>query len=200
MSTHLSRYFQTKRLALGLKPGQLAQRAGCSNVSKNGNRIRQFEIGGDISQEIFTRIAAVLEVEQATVERLVEQDRREFFAKWLAWVNEPIRPHLVVRLMAAVYCRRWLPGEITTMDEAEGWASAIAKQQKMKCCLVWSRRISCWFDEGGKLYSRTEATPGEPNVPWMRIGGKTFNFGPDLGSVSSVGWLKAQSTPDATGQ
>ena len=200
MSTHLSRYFHEKRLALGLKPGQLAQRAGCSNVSKNGNRIRQFELTGDISQEIFTRIAVVLEVDQATVERLVEQDRREFFKKWLTWVNEPIQPHLVVRLMAAVYSRRWLPVEITTMDEVEVWASAVAKQQKMKCCLVWSRRISCWFDESGTLYARTEATPGVPNVPWLRIGGKTFTFGPDLDSVASVGWPKGQPGPDATGQ
>jgi hypothetical protein len=194
MSTHLSRCFEEKRLALGLKPGQLARLAGCSNVNKNGNRIRQFEITGNISQELFTKIAAVLEVDQATVARLVEQDRREFFDEWLTWVKEPIQPYLVVRLMCAIYSRRALPPGINTMEQAEQWAASIARQEKRRCCLVWSRRISCWFDEK-ELYARTEATPGAPNVPWMSIGNKTFTFGPDLGSVSSVGWPQSQPGP-----
>ncbi len=193
LSTHLSRYFHEQRLAKGLKPGQLAHLAGCENIPKNGNRIRQFEMTGNISRELFERIAVVLEVGQATIERLVKQDRREFFEKWLKWVNEPIQPHLVVRLMAAIYSRRALPADITKMEEAEQWAASVATEEKKCCCLVWSRRISCWFDETGRLYGRTEATPGKPNVPWMKIGGKTFTFGDGRGSVSQVDWPKTGS-------
>jgi hypothetical protein len=186
MSTHLSSHFEQARLSRNLKPSDLARLADCKNVLKNGNRIRKFELTGDISKELFDKLAVILEIDAATVERLVEKDRREFFEAWLAWVNEPIQPHLVVRLMAAVYSRLAVPSEITTMDEAEVWASKIAKENRRKCCLVWSRRISCWFSEDGTLFSKTEAVPGEPNAPWMKIGGKKFLFGEGLRVVGVV--------------
>jgi hypothetical protein len=192
VSTNLSRYFQQQRLARRLKPGQVARLAGCLNVQKNGSRIRTFELSGNIAQELFEKIAAVLEIDPATIERLVEQDRREFFLAWLEWVNEPIKPYLVIRLMAAIYSNRAVPPEITTMEEAEKWASEVAREIKKRCCLVWSRRISCWFSEDGTLTTKTEAVPGEPNMPWIKIGGRgpAFLFGDDLGSVSMVEWPK----------
>ena len=192
MSTNLSRYFQQQRLDLGLKPGQLARLAGCSNIQKNGGRIRSFELSGHITQELFEKIAAVLEIDHDTIERLVEQDRREFYQGWLEWVNEPIQPYLVIRLIAAIYSSRAVPPEITTMEEAERWASAVAGEIKKRCCLVWNRRISCWFSEDGTLTKRTEAVPGEPNTPWIKVGGKgpAFVFGDDLGTVSLLDWPK----------
>jgi hypothetical protein len=72
------------------------------------------------------------------------------------------------------------------MDEAERWAAAVAAEKKRKCCLVWSRRISVWFAEDGTVYSRTEAVPGEPNVPWMKVGGTRFLFGEGLRTVGVV--------------
>jgi hypothetical protein len=192
MSTRLSRYFEQKRLDRGLKPGQLARLAGCANVPKNGSRIRSFELSGNIGQELFEKITAALEIDAGTIEQLVEQDRKEFFEAWLAWVNEPIKPYLVIRLIAAIYSSRPVPREITTMEEAERWASTVAGEIKKRCCLVWSRKISCWFREDGTLSHRSEAVPGEPNTPWMQIGGKgpAFLFGDDLGSVSMVDWPK----------
>jgi hypothetical protein len=83
MSTNLSRYFQQKRLDRGLKPGQVARLADCVNVQKNGSRIRSFELSGSIGQELFEKIAAVLGIDAGTIERLVEQDRREFYQAWL---------------------------------------------------------------------------------------------------------------------
>jgi hypothetical protein len=78
------------------------------------------------------------------------------------------------------------------MEQAETWASAVAGGIKKRCCLVWSRRISCWFNEEGKLTHRSEARPCEPNTPWIKIGGKgpAFLFGDDLGTVSMVDWPK----------
>ena len=188
MSTNLSRFFQQKRLDRGLKPGQLARLAGCMNLQKNGNRIRSFELSGSIGQELFEKIAAALDIDPATIEQLVEQDRREFYEAWLAWANEPIKPYLVIRLIAAVYSSRPVPSEITMIEEAEKWAGAVAGEIKKRCCLVWSRRISSWFSEDGTLTQRTEAVPGEPNVPWIKIGGKTFLFGDDLGSLWRMDW------------
>jgi hypothetical protein len=183
--SHLSRHFEQARLARGLKPSELARLAGCINVLKNGNRIRQFELTGDIRQELFEKIAAALKFDAATIEKLVERDRREFFERWLAWVNEPIQPYLVERLIPAIYRKMPVPSEITTMDDAERWAAAVAAEKKRKCCLVWSRRISVWFAEDGTVYSRTEAVPGEPNAPWTKIGGKRFLFGEGLRVVDA---------------
>jgi hypothetical protein len=116
------------RLSTNLKPSELARLAGCENVLKNGNRIRQFELTGDITQELLEMLAAVLEIDAATIEKLVEQDRREFFEKWLACISEPITPYLVIRLMCAVYSKRIVPVEITTMDDAERWVATVAKK------------------------------------------------------------------------
>ena len=192
MSTNLSRYFQQKRLDRGLKPGQLARLAGCVNVQKNGSRIRSFELSGSIGQELFEKIAAALEIDAGTIGQLVEQDRKEFYQAWLEWVNEPIQPYLVIRVIAAVYSSRAVPAEITTMEEAETWASAVAGEIEKRCCLVWSRRISCWLSEDGTLTTRTEAVPGEPSTPWIKIGGKgpAFVFGDDLGTVRKLDWPK----------
>jgi hypothetical protein len=192
MSTNLSRYIQQKRLDKGLKPGQVARLAGCVNVQKNGSRIRSFELSGSIGRELFEKIAGALGIDAGTIKRLVEQDRREFYQAWLEWVNEPNQPYLVMRLMAAIYSSRAVPPEIATMEEAERWASAVAKEIHLRCCLVWSRRISCWFNEEGKLTHRTKARPGEPNTPWIKMGGKgpAFLFGDDLGTVSMLDWPK----------
>jgi hypothetical protein len=192
MSTNLSRYFQQKRLDRGLKPGQLARLAGCGNVQKNGSRIRSFELSGSIGQELFEKIAAALEIDAGTIEQLVEQDRTEFYQAWLEWVNEPIQPYLVIRLMAAIYSSRAVPPGISTMEEAETWASGVAGEIKKRCCLVWTRRISCWFSEDGTLTTRTRARPGEPNTPWIKVGGigPAFLFGDDLGTVRKLDWPK----------
>lgn len=136
-------------------------------------------------------LVAALEIDAGSIERLVEQDRHEFFQAWLAWVNEPITPYLVERLIAAVYRSVPLPPEIMTMEEAEQWAATVAKESKRKCCLVWSRRISIWCDVDGSSF-RSEAVPGKPNVPWMKIGGKTFNFGEELRSTTPVHWPHKQ--------
>ena len=187
MATHLSRHFEERRLAKGFKPRQLAALAGCINISKNANRIRTFEITGKVSTALFEKLIAVLEIDTATIQKLAEQDHRDFFDAWIKWVNEPITPSLSIRLMPAFYSRRFLPPDITTMVQAEEWAAAIAKETGKRCCLVWSRKISCWFDNDG-VYGRTESVPGSPNCPWMKLGksGKAFVFGDSLSSINLV--------------
>jgi hypothetical protein len=190
MSTRLSRFFEQQRISRSLKPGQVAIHIGYTNTSKGGSRIRSFEQTGSVSKELFEKLAAFFQVNTEDIDKLVEEDRREFFENWLAWANEPIQPHLVVRLIAAVYSRRELSPDIGTIDEAEVWAASVARELRLKCCLVWSRRISIWFDETGRMVGRTEAVPGEANVPWMRIGGKPFVLDGDLHSPKPVVWLK----------
>ncbi len=190
MATQLSRYFEQQRVARGLKPGQLAQLLGFSNLSKNGSRIRVFEQTGAISKELFEKLVDYFAVDSQTIEELVEQDRREFFSQWLAWANEPVQPYLVVRLVAAIYSRRELSPDVKTIEEAEGWAASIARESKLKCCLVWNRRLSIWFNESGEISVRSEAVPGEPNTPWMGRTDKKYLLDEDLSSRCPVAWPK----------
>lgn len=187
MATHISRHFEERRLAKGFKPGQLAALVGYKNIPKGSNRIRAFEITGKVSTTLLEKLIAVLEIDRATIEKLAKQDHREFIDAWLKWVNEPVTPSLSIRLMPAFYSRRRLPPEITTMEQAEVWAASIAKETGKRCCLAWSRRISCWFDNDGG-YGRTESVPGEPNCPWMKLGksGKAFVFGDSFSSIKTV--------------
>src|SRR5262249_57670975 len=107
----------------------------------------------------------VLELDARTIEQLAERDRKDFYQAWLEWVNEPIQPCLVIRLMAAIYSSRAVPPEITTMGEAETWASAVAGEIKKRCCLVWGRRISCWFSEAATLPTTPSASTADPTHP-----------------------------------
>jgi len=90
---------------------------------------------------------------------------------------------MVVRLMAAVYSNCPIPSEITTPEEAEKYACAMARLRRMQICLVLSRRKSVWIGADGVVERRTEATPfGAPNLPWMQLkGGRKFllNLGPE---------------------
>ena len=112
---------------------------------------------------------AALDVDQATVERLAQEDLRE----WAAWANEPIRPYLVARAMAAIYCPVQLPDEIQSVEQAQDYASQFARHWRIRVCLVLSRRISIYYQADGSIEEVTEAVPGdEPNQPYTLIGGR----------------------------
>lgn len=185
MSTHLSRHFERLPLERELRPGQLAALMGCSNHSKIGGRIKRFEITGSISQELLKKLMAVLDVEDAVVEQLLAADHREYLEKWLDWVNSPIQPYLLLRIMAAIYQKEPIP-EALTQEQAENYASNFARENEKKCCLIWSRRLSVWFDSDGVVYDRTEAVPGVMNSLCIRIGSKSLLFADDLSQVASI--------------
>jgi transcriptional regulator with XRE-family HTH domain len=192
--TKLAEHFRQTRLARGLRLGDLARRLGYKNVGKGANRINTFERGGRIHKDLFAKLAVALGIDSETVDRLVEEDRRQFFAEWNAWANEPIRPHLVVRLMAAVYTIHPLPDEIQTVEQAEAYAADFARGKKMHCCLVLSRRLSVWIGDDGSFSGVTEAVPGEANVPYMCLGKKPFLIKPlDHGmALQQVVWPRRE--------
>lgn len=179
MPTHLSRFFQKQRLERKLKPGQLAALAGCVNISKNGGRIKEFEETGDISKDLLFRLINAFEVDLATIEQLIEQDRQEYLEAWSKWVDTPVAPYGVVRWMATVYQHVKLPQGIT-LEDAEALVKDMAMNRAKRCCLVWNRRLTVWFDREGGIEGRTEATPGQSNCPYTQIGRRSFLFGQNL--------------------
>ena len=173
MKSKLAEHFHQARLDKGLKLGQLARLAGYKNVAKGARRIEALERHGNVHADLRNKLADLLGIDHMTVDRLMDEDQRQFLAEWNAWASEPIRPYLIIRYMAAVYSHRELPEEIQSAEEAEAYATNVARTRHFRCCLVLSRRISVWIAADGTLEGVTEAVPGEPNTPVMRIGGKT---------------------------
>ncbi len=77
LSTLLSTYFKDRRLALGLRPGEVARRMGYRSIVGASNQIGRFEETGSIHAELFVKLALALNIEQATVERLDGEVRLE---------------------------------------------------------------------------------------------------------------------------
>lgn len=167
MATHLSDHFRQRRLELGLSLGQLAAQCGYRNLSKGANRIASFEQTGNAHPDLLRKLSAALEIDPETVRHLNVEDYRE----WEQWVDAPVKPRLVVRIYACFYNPWPVPDRIKTQHEAEEYAAEIARTHGKKVALVWSRRLTIYFDEDGQKGTVSEAKPGEPNTPWVQIGG-----------------------------
>jgi hypothetical protein len=173
--SHLADHFREKRRERDLSFGDLARQVGYKNISKGGSRISTFERTGHIDDGLLSKLAAILDVDQATIDRLIALDRQEYLQEWEKWVNEPVPMIVVLRLMAAIYNQIPVPNDIKDPEEAESWAAALARRHHRKACLVVSRRLTVWFDEDGKVCDRKEQKPfEESNIPYMRIGGRRF--------------------------
>ena len=172
--TNLGSFIRAERVGRGLTLGQLARLVGYLNLAKGARRIACLEQTGMGRADLLANIAEALILDWTTLERLAEQDRKDRLREWERWVSEPVPMYLVVRLMGAVYAWRTLPSEIETPVEAEAWACTYARQHRCRVCLVLSRRWSVWIDADGQVEARTEARPGEPNMPLMQVCGRRF--------------------------
>lgn len=183
MTTHLAVFFRKRRLKLGLKLGDVARRMGYTSIPGAANRLIRFEERGEIDHRVFAKLTLALQIDQETVSRLVEQDRREQLERWLAWANEPVAPRLVVRLIPGIYSSHRVPAGFTSPEEMERYASEFAERKHLRVCLMPSRRLAIWIDEEGKRTLVEEAAPGEVLGPWMRFrgSGRRFLFGSDGG-------------------
>lgn len=176
MRSFLAHHFRSVRKERDLSLRQLARMLGYKNVAKGCNKIRKFEERGEIHVQLLQNLADALDIDMATIDTLIEQDRREFVRAWNEWADVPIQPRVVVRLIPAVYKSEPLPGRITTLEKAEVFAAETARRWNRRACLTWTRRLSVWFDEDGEITGRTEAAPGETNVPTMRLKGSQRSF------------------------
>ena len=174
--SHLGNFFHNQRLLMNLSLGQVARLVGYRNVNKGARRIIRLEQQGDCPQYLLAARVAALGIDLPTIERLIEEDTQEHLRAWEAWVSEPVPMQLVAWYMAAVYGRVKLPEEITTPKQAEAFACEYAKQHGRKVCLAISRRHSVWIDKDGQVNARTEATPDDCNVPFMRLKANKTKF------------------------
>jgi len=172
LANHFARVHREQKLSLA----EVARRLGYRNIAKGCNRIQRFEERSEIESDLLSRLAEVLGIDSDTVATLVEQDRRDGLEKWRQWVQQPIRPHVIVRLVAAAYKREDLPEEIQTAEEAEEAAAQIARRWQKKVCLGFSRRVAVWFNEQGQIVGRTESSPDGWMLPYLRPRGSRRTF------------------------
>lgn len=162
--SHLSEFFRHRREASGITFSELARRCGYSNLNKGSNRIQKFERTGKIEPALLGKLAAALGITSAEIHQAVAQDR----AEWEAWASEPIEPHMIVRLVAAFYSRSPIPLELQGDRAAmEEFAADYAATNRVRVCLVLSRRLRAWFERDGQCSGVTEDTFGRSYGPAM---------------------------------
>ena len=194
-SSHLSRHLAALRHQRDLRPAQLADRLGASNLTKVGSLIRAFELGEPISDHWLQRLIAELQPDPAELRRCLELDQAEAQEQlgrerdaWEAWADEPIDPFLTIRYMPAVYGVTEVPKAFCTPHEnaeesewarqrAEDWAAAELRRFGAKGFLNWSRRERTWFDQYG-VNPRREPVSFESRTTgaWMQLSGSQQRF------------------------
>ena len=120
-------------------------------------------------------MTSILGIEQEVIEQLLGENRREY----QRWLSEPVKPYVVIRLLAAFYSRVELPESVESFEEAERFAAGLARKHRLRTCLVWSRRISVYFRADGTVEGIIEASSG----PVMKIGGRRCLLGMDKGKI-----------------
>jgi hypothetical protein len=173
---HLGNFFHNERINHGLSLGELARMVGYRNISKGSRRITRLEQQGDCTEDLLAALADAMSIDLQTVNTLIDQDRQEHLRAWEEWASEPVPMRLIARYIPAVYGTVPLPEEITTPTQAEVFACEYAKQNGRKVCLALSRRLSVWIDAQGQVYARTETTPDDLNLPFMRLKGSKDRF------------------------
>ena len=178
MATNLSAHFRTERQRLGLRLTDVARLIGCGNVVRAAKKLFRFEERGDISFALFTKLADALNIDQATIQRLMVEDRRDLVRRWNQWANQPINPHLIVRLAPWFFMGHCLPDAEATPEEMERYASDLAQRTGNRVWLILNRRLSVAFDDDGTKRTVSEATPFEPSEPYSRLRGLKRKFLP----------------------
>jgi hypothetical protein len=130
--SHLSEFFRQRRLETGLTLCQAARHLAYKNLSRGCNRIQVFELGGKVHSKLLSNLAEMLEITPEDIRQRVSEDHQD----WLAWADEPVRPHLVIRYLAAVYKTIALPDDALDPDAAEASEAQLAMQRKFQVCSV----------------------------------------------------------------
>ena len=153
--SHLSDHFKQRRTAKGMSAAALAKMVGYANVSRGVRRIDTFERTGVAHPDLLTKLAAALDVDQATFTKLAYEDYRD----WYAAVNKPGTPYMVRRILFGGGVRR-LPEKLKTVEAMEAYASDFAWKWGTDVCLILNQRIKVWFSSDGSFKEVIEETPG----------------------------------------
>jgi transcriptional regulator with XRE-family HTH domain len=171
MPSALSDFLRSARLATGLRPGELALRAGWKDGSIGGSWIARFERDGDAiaSDAQIARIAKALGLTPEEAFAHESAERTQARTEWNAWVDEPVERSMVIRLLPAVWGGREIPTELTTREEVIAWATELEPWKHALKCLQWSRRHATYIRPDGSHYHCEGGFNEDGPGPWMGI-------------------------------
>ncbi|MEI8196691.1 MAG: hypothetical protein WCI73_12405 [Phycisphaerae bacterium] len=161
--TRLGALFRKKRLEKGLRVSQLAKIAW--NYRRGCVLIHELEKRGKIADHILRKLAAALCITEAEYLPLLREDEQERLRKWQQWACQPIKSYYVARMMAAIYSDLPLPETVQTLEDAEKFVAHEAAKLRLRCCLVWNRKLSIYFAFDGTIEGYMEAAPGHNPAP-----------------------------------
>lgn len=141
-------------------------------ISRVAARVVGVERHGRRDRRLVRDLIRVLDLDGVIAAEALDRERRDQLAEWQRWISDPVDPVMHIHAMAAVWITRQLRGERS--EDALRIASTFAREKRLRVCLAIDRRTSVWFDEMGREYARTEATPASNPSPRMTIGGQTI--------------------------
>ena len=169
----LGAFFQRLRLERGWTLGQAATHCGYRNLNRGANRLHRLETEGQISEQLFRRLAFLYGLDRESVGRIASEAVREARRRWLRWSSEPL-PQFI-RLEEYVTCAGCLlvPSELRDeTDEPLGWAKWVARKEG-PLELFLNRRISVLINRRGGIRRIREARIFRSHLPYLRISGAT---------------------------
>ena len=101
----LGRLVEQRRVALGLRPGELASRARLRNSAAiGGGVVRAFEIAGTADLVTIVRLVEVLEIDDRVVLKTCGMDLHALRQHWDEWaaVEVPITPTLPMSVQSSL--------------------------------------------------------------------------------------------------
>lgn len=163
----LGRLVERRRVALGLRPGELALRARLGRCAAiGGGVVRTFEIAGKADLVTIVRLLEVLEIDHHVVLKTSGLDLHALRQHWDQWAVVEVPITLSVRLMAAVWHVETAPAGVSR-DEVLEWARSHPEWKSCLRCLRWSRTHCTYLRQDGTSYEVNAAFPEGCPEPLM---------------------------------
>lgn len=134
-------------------------------MSKVGSLIGAFERGEPLSDHWFQKLVAVLQPEQAALQRWVELDLAEAQEQKRlarqACANQSIEPHLSIRCMPGFGLTIAVPAAHRgSREQSEAWAAAeLQRFRGLHGTLIWSRGEQTFYAPNGARPRRQDLAP-----------------------------------------
>jgi hypothetical protein len=164
----LGRFIEARRIEVGLRPGELAIRAGWRDASIGGGTVRAFEQRGSGTLDTICRVLKALDIDDGAVKQVSGLDLAELRSGWEQWADEPVPVSVSVRFMPAVWARI-APPEGLTHEGVLAWAIAHPQARHCLCCIRWSRRHCTYLRPDGTSYEVHASFPDDCPEPWMSL-------------------------------
>ena len=157
MASQLGSHFRQVRLGKGISLRQLVEMIGYKDAAAGARRIRRFERTAQASNRLVRRLAAILEIDLATIEALTE---KEIQARDQQLYQDVVRFLTNLEIMPKRLIEMELSPEISTVAEAEAFAARTAKMHGARVLLVLAQQVLANYSPDGTLANKGKTHSG----------------------------------------